>query len=497
MSTEDRRAPGATRMPFDGLVEVGGALGPSFEAQAMNVSEDGMHLRTAYLPEQGQPLTCRFDGGSGHERPRRRARSSGPRGPTRAASSASASPTWTRRASTRSSASAASPPAVPPPPHASLGVEGAPAHRRARVADAREDQGLARDGGHRRQRPRASCRSARQLELEDAQSGNKRPACIDRVDVAVDPASHVPQLVVTLRYADVQAPIPGAEPRQGWAPAASAAPAADDLAAVEEASAMMKGALARNLTRVGPAIERLARAREDHGGPPREAAPRGAVAGTSNDGAAARRGAPRLRPARGPRREGAAEDERDHREERDGDQAQSRPRERRHAGGDPRRDRAQEDAPRRRPTRPSAPARLERRHRRGGDGLVCRARGRCARTHHGARAASRVARPRSPPTTRPTPPRRATRSTRASRRSATDPCTTATSCVSRWTGAIESIEGAQQPTGFTVKIPGRKSLEAAAPLAARDSRIAAIKVTNEARAPSSPSPSRTACRTTR
>jgi hypothetical protein len=46
-------------------------------------------------------------------------------------------------------------------------------------------------------------------------------------------------------------------------------------------------------------------------------------------------------------------------------------------------------------------------------------------------------------------------------------------------GPIESIEGAQQPTGFTVKLPGRKSLEAAGPLAARDSRIAAIKVSNE------------------
>jgi hypothetical protein len=46
-------------------------------------------------------------------------------------------------------------------------------------------------------------------------------------------------------------------------------------------------------------------------------------------------------------------------------------------------------------------------------------------------------------------------------------------------GPIESIEGAQQPTGFTVKIPGRKSLEAAGPLSARDERIAAIKVSNE------------------
>ena len=45
-------------------------------------------------------------------------------------------------------------------------------------------------------------------------------------------------------------------------------------------------------------------------------------------------------------------------------------------------------------------------------------------------------------------------------------------------GPIESIEGAQQPTGFAVKIPGRRSTEAAAPLAARDVRIAAIKVTN-------------------
>jgi hypothetical protein len=45
-------------------------------------------------------------------------------------------------------------------------------------------------------------------------------------------------------------------------------------------------------------------------------------------------------------------------------------------------------------------------------------------------------------------------------------------------GPIEAIEGAQQPTGFTVKVPGHKSLEPAGPLASRDSRIAAIKVEN-------------------
>jgi hypothetical protein len=46
-------------------------------------------------------------------------------------------------------------------------------------------------------------------------------------------------------------------------------------------------------------------------------------------------------------------------------------------------------------------------------------------------------------------------------------------------GAIEKIEGDAQPTGFTVVIPGRRSLEPAAPLAARDGRIASIRVTND------------------
>jgi hypothetical protein len=46
-------------------------------------------------------------------------------------------------------------------------------------------------------------------------------------------------------------------------------------------------------------------------------------------------------------------------------------------------------------------------------------------------------------------------------------------------GAIDKINGAAQPTGFTVSVPGRRALEPAGPLASRDSRIASIKVTNE------------------
>ena len=37
-TTSDRRAPHAARIPFDAMVEVGGALGPSFEARAVNLS---------------------------------------------------------------------------------------------------------------------------------------------------------------------------------------------------------------------------------------------------------------------------------------------------------------------------------------------------------------------------------------------------------------------------------------------------------------------------
>ncbi|HRG99082.1 MAG TPA: hypothetical protein PLR99_22685, partial [Polyangiaceae bacterium] len=46
-------------------------------------------------------------------------------------------------------------------------------------------------------------------------------------------------------------------------------------------------------------------------------------------------------------------------------------------------------------------------------------------------------------------------------------------------GPIERLQGAPQPTGFTVVLPNRRSLEAASPLAAKDSRIAGIRIAND------------------
>jgi hypothetical protein len=258
MSTEDRRAPGATRIPFDGLVEVGGALGPSFEAQAVNVSEEGMQLRTAYLPEMGQPLTCRFDAGPGQS------------------VLASGEVVWTHGAEKGGEfgirftemdpesidalkracgvAPEVESPAVLAGSKVRLHIQGLASPMRAKIKDSHTTEvTVGSDLGF--------LQVGKQLELEDAQSGSKRPACIDRVEVAVDPGSHVPQLVVTLRYADVQAQVDAA--RGAQAPVARAAAPAearpgDDLAAVEAASMQMKGALARKIATVGPAMEKLA-----------------------------------------------------------------------------------------------------------------------------------------------------------------------------------------------------------------------------------------------
>ncbi|HQK20694.1 MAG TPA: hypothetical protein PLJ27_24750, partial [Polyangiaceae bacterium] len=64
MSQEIERRAGGPRVPLHTLVEIGAGEGGSaaFEAESVNVTTAGMHLKTAYLPEVGEPLTCRFEG---------------------------------------------------------------------------------------------------------------------------------------------------------------------------------------------------------------------------------------------------------------------------------------------------------------------------------------------------------------------------------------------------------------------------------------------------
>jgi PilZ domain len=474
MNTEDRRAPGATRLPFDGLVEVGGALGPSFEAQAVNVSEDGMHLRTAYLPEQGQPLTCRFDAGQGQsvlvsgEVVWSQGAEKGGEFGVRFTDMDAESVDALKRICGVPSESEAKP--VPSGSKVRLHIDGLASPMRAKVRDARatavtvgSDLGFLQVG--------------RPLELEDAQSGKKRPASIDRVEVAVDPASHVPQLIVTLRYSDVSAPVPAenATAGRGWAPAPSAASGADDLAAVEEASAKMKGALARNLTRVGPAIERLAerartmatllaQRRDQDRSPVRRTTappPGGALHATGrrvvrgDEGNPSVADATEMKAGTTKRKAmiatavmlaavvGAIAIKKSHHD-------------------------AASDA--------AGPA---------GSGATATEAAPPAPA--AAPAAPMPAEPPSPQSAGPSalaaddsdPSSRAHKKHLHVAPFGNGPVHHGNVLRLKMDSPIEAIEGAQQPTGFTVKIPGRKAVEAAAPLAARDSRIAAIKVANE------------------
>ena len=172
-------------------------LGPTFEAQAVNVSEEGIQLRTAYLPEPGQPLTCRFDAGPGHcvlalgevawAQGADRGGEFGVRFTEVDGESVDALQANLRRCR----------PACAARPG---GVEGSLAHRRARLADEGEDQGLAAsavtvgsDLGFLQVGDNSSSKTPRAGEATGR---------IDRVEVTVDPSSNVPQLIVTLRYAD-------------------------------------------------------------------------------------------------------------------------------------------------------------------------------------------------------------------------------------------------------------------------------------------------------
>jgi PilZ domain len=513
MNTEDRRAPGVARINFDGLVEVGGALGPSFEAHALDVSEEGMHLRTAYLPELGQQVTCRFEAGAGQSVVGsgevmwcRAADRGGEFGVRFTEMDAECVESLKRVCGFGGGAGS-----TQPGGKVRLYIEGLASPMRARVRDARataitvgSDLGFLQVGKH--------------LELEDTVSGSKRPASIDRVDVAVDPESHVPQLIVTLRYADVGAADPGrTEPPSEARPGRAAPPMFDDppstmagMGGMGGMDEMPKGMLATQAARIGPAFERLGhrvkttiallakRGRtEDDATPRRTTAPapggglhasgRRVVRAETND--AADGGQPAARPpAASARRRaaiaaavmatavlGAVAIKRMHHES-------------------PPVTTASTNAPAAIDTGAPAAASPAMPATTGPSGDTSAA----AAIAPPATAASQAA----PATPAPaTPPVVATPGDKAAPTTATATAEDGTSAAHRtharpapfangpvhhgnvlrlrMDGPVEVLEGAQQPTGFTVKLPGRRSLEAAAPLAARDARIATIKVNNE------------------
>ncbi|HKQ69157.1 MAG TPA: PilZ domain-containing protein [Polyangiaceae bacterium] len=207
---EDRREAKSQRIPFEAIVELGGdaGMGSAFEAQGVDLSANGMHLRTAYLPDLGQPLLCRF--GSGAQEISADAdvvwRREGARGGEFGIrfsnlDGASAAALWEMCGVARAEGSGAAlresaRPEADPGTRVRLHIDGLGSPMKARVRGSSEGELLVGSNLE-------FLRVGRTLELEDVDRGGKRPAHIDRVDVEVDSESRVPQLVVTLRYDDV------------------------------------------------------------------------------------------------------------------------------------------------------------------------------------------------------------------------------------------------------------------------------------------------------
>lgn len=205
---EERRTEGQGRMPVETLVEVvGNEPGiPAFEAESVDVSARGMHLRTAYLPDEGAPLVCRFEE-QGREIVvegvvawRREGARGGEFGVEFTALDARSVDALRDLCDSGDASKRDDKPAAPAdePPHGSgtkvrLHIDGLGSPMKARV----------RSGDPQRVQVGSNLeflKVGRRLEIEDLERGGRRTAHIDSVNVAIDPESQVPQLVVALRY---------------------------------------------------------------------------------------------------------------------------------------------------------------------------------------------------------------------------------------------------------------------------------------------------------
>jgi urease beta subunit len=206
---QERRAEGAGRVRVETLVEVcGNEPGiPAFEAEAVDVSARGMHLRTAYLPDNGAPLVCRFEEGGreivveGRVAWRREgsrggefgveftALDSGSVGALRELCDGASEPGAAPEAQQDARSEVGS--------RVRLHIDGLGSPMKARV----------RESGSQNVQVGSNLeflKVGRRLEVEDLEAGGRRQAQIDGVSVAIDPQTRVPQLVVQLRFAGAE-----------------------------------------------------------------------------------------------------------------------------------------------------------------------------------------------------------------------------------------------------------------------------------------------------
>lgn len=207
---KERRAASGHRVIFEGLVAVGGQ-GAGFEAESVDVSPDGMRLRTAYLPMPGDVLMCRFDAGTGEVAVRGEVvwcneEARGGEFGLAFVDVDDATMRALRALVSDDDGAPAGDDVVPPPQPAAtkgnrvrLHIEGLGSPMKARVRDA--DPRAVHVGS-----ALEFLKVGRTLELEDVDEGARREAWVDDVKVEIDPSSSVPQLVVSLRFDAVGQP---------------------------------------------------------------------------------------------------------------------------------------------------------------------------------------------------------------------------------------------------------------------------------------------------
>jgi hypothetical protein len=271
MSVEQERRDTTTqRIPFEAIVEIGGQPdeAAAFEAQGVDLSAGGMHLRTAYVPEEGQPLVCRFDGGGAEviaeaEVVWRHQQARGGEFGIRFTNldDGAASTLCDMCGVDRETGGPADGPPmeVPAGTRVRLHIDGLGSPMKARVRGATHGELLVGSNLE-------FLRVGRTIELEDVDHGCRRPAHIDRVDVEVDRESRVPQLVVTLCYDDlpiengIGAPAAIKEARPFDVAFGDAAPKHAGAAISDgeiEAARLMKSRLSNAASDIMPAVARI------------------------------------------------------------------------------------------------------------------------------------------------------------------------------------------------------------------------------------------------
>lgn len=209
--SQERRAAGVQRVAVARVVDICGrdATVPAFEAQSVELSGRGMHVKTPYLPPPGAPLVCRLEEGGreiivegvvawvkdveggGEFGMRFTALDSGSVETLKELCGMDAPKPAAPGADVAEPATKASPATAGTA--VKLHIDGLGAPMKARVKDA----------GSRKLQVGSNLeflKVGRGLEVENLEEGERRGAKIDAVSIAIDPATQVPQLVVVLRY---------------------------------------------------------------------------------------------------------------------------------------------------------------------------------------------------------------------------------------------------------------------------------------------------------